>query len=324
MNILKIVRIFFKVKFFRNKIPIFVGWDLTYRCNFNCQYCKIPKLDTDRELSTDKVLKMIDQFSKLGVCRIHFGGGEVLLRDDLDQILKFCKKRNIYTVILTNGALFEAKIPVIKKANLIKVSFDGPAKIHDNLRHKGSYSQIVKVLVLAKKLKIKVTLSATLTRKNYEYIDYILDFAKENRTPVKFQLVNEFLSGSKDIANLKLSREQQQKAMGKLLKEKKRSGYIINSKNALEYMRDYPNVKNLCCTAGKLYVRVSVDGRLYPCEILKDEFLKNTSFEKDIGKSFKVLKNVNCKYCLCTTTLELNQLFSLNLNAIFNGLKYFS
>lgn len=47
---------FFKGRFLSMRSPVFVGWDLTYRCNYNCLYCKVPGMSIDNELTSKEVL----------------------------------------------------------------------------------------------------------------------------------------------------------------------------------------------------------------------------------------------------------------------------
>ncbi len=62
-------------------VPVFVGWDLTRRCNLNCLYCRVPEEPVGEELSTAEVCQGIENLSQAGTVRIHFGGGAVPLRE---------------------------------------------------------------------------------------------------------------------------------------------------------------------------------------------------------------------------------------------------
>ena len=82
-----------KARLLRRRFPFAVAWHLTYRCNYNCKYCGIPSRACPREeLTTGEVLSTIDGLKKLGTKRIHFCGGECLLREDLGKIIDYCKE----------------------------------------------------------------------------------------------------------------------------------------------------------------------------------------------------------------------------------------
>lgn len=70
--------------------------ELTYNCNFNCQFCCVPWIDHPQimgnELSCEDWCRIIDILVSNGVNRITLSGGEPLLRTDLPDIIKHIKK----------------------------------------------------------------------------------------------------------------------------------------------------------------------------------------------------------------------------------------
>jgi MoaA/NifB/PqqE/SkfB family radical SAM enzyme len=318
MNKINLAKDFLCAKLFGMKKPLAVSWDLTYRCNFNCKYCKIPDSVYTDELSTERVCDVIEQLSRLGTRRIHFGGGEVLLRDDLGEILSVCRKKRISTVVLTNGFLVSEKIDAIRDADQIQISFDGNEQVHDQWRQRGSYKKVLQAIEVVSQNKLNVALSTTLHTDNLQQIDFILRFSHERNIPVKFQLVNEFLAGERDVSSLKLSDTQRYNAMEILMKEKKNNPLIINSMAALRYMRDYHRSRRISCCTGVIFARISVDGSLFACK-MSEALLPNYNIEN----RFRSLVNVSCKQCLCTPTLELNLIYSLDAEAIMNAMSKF-
>ncbi len=315
---------FCRAKFTGCKIPLFVGWDLTDKCNFNCRYCRVPLGgNTNRELNTEDVLSGISQLADLGTVRIHFGGGEALLREDIGVILEYCRDKGIFTSVLTNGMLVAEKLSALKKADLVKISFDGPQNIHDDLRQNGSYNEVVNALELCKRKNINTALNVTVSQSNMNHIRFILDFSFEHTVPIKFQLVNEFLSGTKDVSELVLSPGQQKEVMEKILARKHTHKYIVNSYAALRYMRDYPHVKVCSCCAGKIYVRISANGGLYPCMIMKDSIMTASYVGNGVRNMMQKLPALKCAHCLCTSTLEVNFIYNLNSEAVVNNLRKF-
>jgi len=315
-----IITQFIKAKFLSQKIPIFIGWDLTYRCNFNCQYCRLPEFNPVVELSTEKVFSIIKQLKLLGTKRIQYGGGEVLLRNDIGKIIHFCKANGIHCAVLTNGALFRDRLDDIKNIDLVKISFDGPKKIHDALRQQGAFDKVMEAVELAKQHNIKIAFNTTLTSYNLEHINFILNISKKFRVPVVFQMVNSYLAGEKDISKIKISQDDSKVVFRKLLQAKKNNPYIVNSELALKYLHDYPNVREFSCGAGKIYARISAEGRFYPCTLFMCDYTKHSKLESNMYKSFNSLPNVNCKNCLCPMILELNYIYNLNIKAIWNAL----
>ncbi|MBU1087811.1 MAG: radical SAM protein [Candidatus Omnitrophica bacterium] len=321
MNKLKTGLRFIKAKLTGKRIPLFVGWDLTSRCNFNCAYCGVPQhSNAVQELNTADVLDGINQLAELGTMRIHFGGGEVLLREDIGVILKACQDKAIYTALLTNGMLVPKRRADLKAAGMLNISFDGPEHIHDKLRQQGSYAALITALDLAREENIKVTLNVSLSQFNSEYLEFIFDFAQSYCLPIRFQLINKFLAGDKDVSGLVLDKKQQYVVLNRILSAKCAGKSILNSLPALKYLRDYPEVKIPGCCAGKIYLRISENGELYPCSMLKGRIMSDAYVRSDIKTLFQSLPLTKCAECLCTPTLDACLIYNLNFAALLNGL----
>ncbi|XP_067130507.1 molybdenum cofactor biosynthesis protein 1-like isoform X3 [Centruroides vittatus] len=140
-----------------NKLPVlldtfgrkhnYLRISLTERCNLRCKYCMpeegIKLTPNSHLLSTEELLQLINLFSKLGVNKIRFTGGEPLIRKDIIEIIE--KTSNIETIeqisITTNGLLLNKHLPALKKAGLkaINISLDTliPEKFELITRRKG-------------------------------------------------------------------------------------------------------------------------------------------------------------------------------------------
>lgn len=130
-------------------------WLLNERCNLNCKFCYVAnRFDRGRELKLDEILKILDDVVELGVRRIDFTGGEVLLREDLPILLEETKRRGIDKVTInTNGTLLtEDILEVLARDNIeVYLSIDGARRdTHESIRGYGTWD---KVLYAAKMLR---------------------------------------------------------------------------------------------------------------------------------------------------------------------------
>ena len=92
----------------------YVRLSLTDRCNLNCVYC-MPKgqspvfLKKDEIMSVDEIYKICLYLSKIGIDTIKLTGGEPLLREDFEDVVK--KIRSIDEIknitLTTNGTRLE-------------------------------------------------------------------------------------------------------------------------------------------------------------------------------------------------------------------------
>ena len=74
-------------------------WEITPRCNMKCKHCLFFNnncKDLKKELTTEEVFKIIDNVCKdTSVKAIWISGGEPLLRNDIVEICKYIKSKNI-------------------------------------------------------------------------------------------------------------------------------------------------------------------------------------------------------------------------------------
>ncbi len=171
--------------------PLKVVWELTYKCNLRCSFCYLVHEGRDKilkELTTDEIKNVIDQFSPLFPI-ITYTGGEPFVRKDIMEILRYTKRKNMCG-ILTNGTLLNDDIcRQLVEMNLdsVTISLDGPEKIHDRLRSmKGSYSKIINSFTNLQKWKRKLGrnkpylhTNTVIVPQNVKYLYKVVEIAHE-------------------------------------------------------------------------------------------------------------------------------------------------
>ncbi len=153
------------------RFAVMIG--LTYACQCDCLHCGmgIYEKSREKELSTDDVLKIINQLSKIKVKGVYFFGGEPLLRKDLVELIGLAHKRGLRTFLETNGYLLTEKmVGDLKGAglNLISVSIDSsePAK-HDHLRGlEGLFERAITGIKNCREKGLRCRLSTHATKEN--------------------------------------------------------------------------------------------------------------------------------------------------------------
>ncbi len=86
--------------------------ELTPDCTQDCRYCyNVWKLRPDfltGEMDTQEWCDLIAKLQDETGCRlVTFSGGEPLLRDDFRDILAFCHRRKLESILITNGGLLD-------------------------------------------------------------------------------------------------------------------------------------------------------------------------------------------------------------------------
>jgi MoaA/NifB/PqqE/SkfB family radical SAM enzyme len=305
-------------KLLRKKVPLIVGFALTNKCNLKCKYCSIPNIKS-KELTTKEVKSIIDLLAQAGCIRIGFTGGEPLLRNDIEEILEYCSKKRIESTVTTNGFFLKEKLKQLGKVSLLIISLDGCEEVNDSIRGDGSFKKAKEAVLLAKKNKISVALSSVISKANYDKLDYLFDLTKELKTKIHFQFVSEIPLTSNEIKFHTLSGNAKKEAITKILQAKRRNHHILNSKEGLKQMLA-GSISSKKCAAGRIFFRVSADGKLYSCWRQKNNNsidLKSISI-KEFKDKLQKFEQPKCDYCQLADGIELSLVYSMSPSTILN------
>ncbi|MEZ3114322.1 GTP 3',8-cyclase MoaA [Halobaculum sp. MBLA0147] len=102
---------------------------LTDRCNFDCVYChneglgdtRGPMAARDDEMDTDDVVRFLEVAAEFGVDSVKFTGGEPMLREDLEEIVRRTPD-GMETSLTTNGTFLPGRAPDLVDAGLDRVN----------------------------------------------------------------------------------------------------------------------------------------------------------------------------------------------------------
>jgi MoaA/NifB/PqqE/SkfB family radical SAM enzyme len=164
--------------------PLYVAWNYTYACNFNCIHCYSRARSYPRELDTADYRAIADQLADAGVFRVGLGGGEPMVRRDYLEILARMGERYIDTFMTTNAWFLTdetVKSLVDAKLGILFVSLDAStAAAHDEFRRRsGSFDRVVSGMKAAVEAGLKVKLSTVITRSNFHDLSKIVTVAEE-------------------------------------------------------------------------------------------------------------------------------------------------
>ena len=127
-----------------------VVWELTLRCCFRCAYCGSRAGEArENELTTAECLDVAGQLADLGCRRVNLLGGEVFLRPDWRGIAAALKGLGMKVCIITSGFILTERIlDELQSLGVesVAVSLDGPARVHDACREKGSYRRALEAI----------------------------------------------------------------------------------------------------------------------------------------------------------------------------------
>jgi len=84
--------------------PLSIHFLVTPRCNLRCPECYY-SYDGPSEVSYDAAKELITEWANYGVLSIAIGGGEPTLHPDIDGIVAYAKRKNLYVVLTSNGTI---------------------------------------------------------------------------------------------------------------------------------------------------------------------------------------------------------------------------
>jgi MoaA/NifB/PqqE/SkfB family radical SAM enzyme len=170
-------------------LPLRVMFELTYKCNFNCRHCYVPKSwRRKKELDTKSVLDIIKQLRDAGCFYLGFTGGEIFMRTDIWKILKFSRKQGMQIILYTNGSLLDKKNSQrIADMGVNKVDITLPGiseKVFDNVTGvRGSQKAVFSAIDHLHRDKVNLGFKTCLLKANKSEIKAIEAFCAGIKSP---------------------------------------------------------------------------------------------------------------------------------------------
>ncbi len=179
--------------------PVSIELVPTDKCNLNCLSCwrqgwNKEKLEKrySKEMSDERLLKLIDEAADLDVKEIAFvGGGEPFCRDITPELIKKIKKYGMECDIVTNGALLDKELidmMIRIGVDRIKFSVDGVnSETHDYLRGvDGTFNKVIENIkhfsLLKEELgaeRPRLLFNTVISSRNYEQLPDIVKMGND-------------------------------------------------------------------------------------------------------------------------------------------------
>jgi cyclic pyranopterin phosphate synthase len=126
---------------------------LTDRCNFDCVYChneglgdtRGPMDPQDDEMTADEVVRFLEVAREFDVGKVKFTGGEPMLRDDLEEIIRRTPDE-MEVSMTTNGTFLPGRAEDLKEAGLERVNVSQDAldpEAFAEVTQSGAYDKVI-------------------------------------------------------------------------------------------------------------------------------------------------------------------------------------
>jgi MoaA/NifB/PqqE/SkfB family radical SAM enzyme len=295
------------------KSPFQMTLSLTNRCNFRCEYCKIP-LEQREELNPTEWCDVIDELNAGGMGRVSLMGGEPLLYKGIGRIIRHLRSRGIYATMNTNGWLVPSLIDEIAPLDLVCVTLDGPSDVHDAQRHPGSYERAIRAIEMLRERGVQVVTMTVVTPRGTATVDHVLSTAREMGFRAYFQLVHhaDFHVGGPVAAGLSDDGVQ---AFSDHLAHRKAAGWPVGNSDSILRLQRRQRYLGTCadCYAGTYFGYVFSDGTVSHCLFTVDQVQRGNGRKRGFLNAFLNLPEPQGPGCSCVPSHEVNQVLDFNL-----------
>jgi MoaA/NifB/PqqE/SkfB family radical SAM enzyme len=173
--------------------PVWGTWQITYRCNFGCNFCNYWQTPHTEEVirseaTPDDFRRGAARLAELGSLMISIAGGEPSLRKDLPEMVAALAEWH-FPFVTTNGFLMDdAKVKALWKAGLwgVSVSIDYAEQDKHNARrnHAAAFQRAERALMLFDRHRLhrwqRVNLMCVLFDDNLDQIEPLLALAAKH------------------------------------------------------------------------------------------------------------------------------------------------
>jgi AdoMet-dependent heme synthase len=246
-------------------MPISVQLDVTYRCNERCVHCYLDH-DDHGEMTTAEIKDVLDQIADAGVFFLTLSGGEVLMRMDFFEIVKYARALLFDVKLKTNAFMIrEKEADRIRDLGVrsVQVSiYSHRPEIHDAITMlPGSLKRSIEGIRLLLSRGVKVTIANVLMRQNLNDYPGVRALADELGIECTIDpTVTPMMDGDRSIVSLGIG--------GSELREVFRNSDLVGDVD--QYCAPPPPVdenvmEETPCSAGHTACYISPYGELFPC-----------------------------------------------------------
>ena len=296
-----------RARVFNRPAPIAVGFEVTHLCNLDCAYCD-RHTRLANEMNMEQIIEALDGLHSLGMKEISLDGGEALAHSHIDDIVNWLVSRKIVVRLNTNGVLVRRKVNTIRKMQKLKISLDGPPRIHDSMRGRRAFEWAIDAVAVANALSVPVELTCSLGQHNVHTVDELLTIAESVGTKIIFQPIRPslFQDPSGPAADLALLADQADAVFASLQEHKRAGRPILNHWASLSHFRNFPRDQSLPCAAGWINLTLDPEGNLYHCGQVDRADKSNNIVRLGAQIAFERLQRKGCSQCWCARVVEEN------------------
>ncbi len=259
----------------REGIPVSGTFELTQRCNFNCEMCYVHDCTQKTDpLSADDWLNLAQQAKDAGTVFLLLTGGEPLLREDFEEIYTALAKMGFLISINTNGSLIEryAKLFDELPPTRINISLYGADNdAYGRLCRNNAFDKVMGSVKQMKELGISMRFNTIFTPENIAEYKKIADISKELGIPLKPTTYTypsvRLGSGNKDS---RFTPEAAAEYISLIDEYRFDKDFYLGRAKKMLLLPKGPTENKVRCRAGRSSFWITADGIMRPCGMMPE------------------------------------------------------
>jgi radical SAM protein with 4Fe4S-binding SPASM domain len=288
-------------------VPLSAHVDVTYRCNERCTHCYLDH-DDHGEMTLAEIKDLLDQLADAGVLFLTFSGGEVLMRMDFFEIVKYARRLQFCVKIKTNGFMIrEKEADRLRDLGVqeVRISiYSHRTEIHDAItKLPGSLKRSVAAIRLLKAHGVNVAIGNVLMHTNIRDYAGVKALARDLGVEVTTDpTITPKMNGDRSLLQLGIRDSQ----LSQVFRDSELVGNV-DEFCALPGAVDDSALDSIACSAGHTSCYISPYGDVYPCvqfplpcgNVRKDKFLdiwRNSTQMNDV-RSIRTRDLPTCSSC---------------------------
>lgn len=285
---------------YKSSVPLSVQFELTYQCNNRCIFCYNGEASREQTpISTSQAKAILKDLAQSGVLSVNFNGGEPLIRKDLFELASYAKELGLDIHLNSNITLVRdwetaQMIAKIFPALCTSLLSADPA-LHDRLSGRpGAFGEVIESIKLLQQAGVYVAVNVMLCNENSSDLQQTL--ALLHHLNIETVLITRYATCESSKSNLHLDDasffEQLRVVVAYQLKYQCFSRISLPQPvRVCEVPHDIRSVVqkwNIPCNVGLCTASIGCDGKLYPCNLVKDPCLGDllTHSMKDLWDRF--------------------------------------
>jgi MoaA/NifB/PqqE/SkfB family radical SAM enzyme len=138
----------------------------TYQCNLRCKHCYIKAGEKrEDEMDYNELSRVVREFGEMGGLGVDLSGGEALLKEGIEDVIKTAREQKLRTVVLSNAANLDPEqlARISPYLDGIAVGLDGLQEANDKIRGENAFNRTVRGLEMISDSGIELSLTTLIT-----------------------------------------------------------------------------------------------------------------------------------------------------------------